>query len=83
MGDGICAPHPPRFRTYIASNALCQHALGTLGRLRVFVRIRIYRIGGIYRISLRPACAFAITENLGKTIADEGLPVERRALEES
>ena len=30
MGDAICAPHPPRFRTCIASNALCQHALETL-----------------------------------------------------
>ena len=27
-GDDICASHPPRFRTCIASNALCQHALG-------------------------------------------------------
>ena len=27
MGNAVCAPHPPRFRTCIASNALCQHAL--------------------------------------------------------
>ena len=45
--------------------------------MRVFVRIRIFRI------SLRLSCAFAITENPGKTIADERLQVERRALEES
>ena len=31
------------------------------GRLRLFVRIRIGGIGGIFRISLCPACAFAIT----------------------
>ena len=27
-------------------------------RLRVFVRIRIFRISGIFRISIRPACGF-------------------------
>ena len=27
LGDAVCSPHPPRFRTCTASNALCQHAL--------------------------------------------------------
>ena len=32
--------------------------MGNGGRPRVFVRIRIFRISGIFRISLRPACVF-------------------------
>ena len=38
--------------------------------MRVFVRIRICRIGEIYRIS------FAITANPAKAITDERLPVK-------
>ena len=33
-------------------------AAGCGAGLRVFVRIRIYGVGGIFRISIRPACAF-------------------------
>ena len=53
-----------------------------LAELRRLVRIRIYGIGGIFRISIRPACAFHITENLAKTNLGERLPIEY-ALDES
>ena len=33
---------------------------GARGRLRVFVRIRIFRIGGIFRISLSPKFRFSL-----------------------
>ena len=45
-------------------------------RPRVFVRIRIYGIGGIFRISFRLDYAFRITENHAKTNMDGRLPVE-------
>ena len=47
-----------------------------LAELRRLVRIRIYGIGGIFRISIRPACAFRITENLANPNWDECLPDE-------
>ena len=47
------------------------------GGLRVFVRIRIFRIGVIFRILVSPELPlFAIAENPAKTGADERLPVK-------
>ena len=40
--------------------------MGRGGRLRAFVRIRIFRIGWTYRISLSPACAFRAIRNPAK-----------------
>ena len=42
----------------------------------VFVRIRIYRIGWIFRISLSPNPRFRITENPANRNMDKRLPVE-------
>ena len=54
-------------------NRFIKHTLRVVG---VFVRIRIYWIGGIFRISLRPARLFAITENPAKTNTDKRFPIE-------
>ena len=43
---------------------------------RGFVRIRIYGIGGIFRISFRPDCAFRHNENPAKRNVDERLVCE-------
>ena len=45
--------------------------LRAIMRMRVFVRIRIYRICGIFRIAFRPARAFH--RNMGM---DKRLPIE-------
>ena len=51
--------------------------------MRVFVRIRIYGISGIYRISIRLAqlALFAITENPAKPNTDKRLPLEDAPVE--
>ena len=59
---------------------------GRLGRFAnpaVFVRIRIYGIGGIFRISFRADYAFRITQNHAKTGTGGRLPVEGARLVES
>ena len=43
------------------------------GIQRGFVRIRIYGIGGIFRISIRPAYASRHNRNLAKVNVDEAL----------
>ena len=55
-------------------------SMGRGGRTRVFVRIRIFRIRGIFRISLARLALFAITGNPAKMNMNERLPVkdERR-----
>ena len=56
--------------------------MGKLGEGRglrgVFVRIRIYRIGGIFRISLSPNPRFRIAENPAERNMDKRLPIEAR-----
>ena len=44
---------------------------GCGGRLRAIVRIRIFRIGGIFRISIRAACPFRHNRDSAKTNGDE------------
>ena len=51
------------------------------GRLRGFVRIRIFRISGIIRISLRPTYASRHNENPAKTIEDARLPTKDETVE--
>ena len=43
------------------------------------VRIRIYGIGGIFRIALRPTRAFAIIGNYAKRNMDKRLPASKDA----
>ena len=51
-----------------------QGMFGVGGQLRAFVRIRIYRISEIFRISFRQACVFAVTMNPANPNMDKRLP---------
>ena len=60
----------PRFRAALRAGRPRSQA-------RAFVRIRILRISGIFRISPRPTCLFSITANPAKTNTDERPPLEK------
>ena len=49
--------------------------------MRVFVRIRIFRIGGIYRISLVRLALFGITGNPAKPNTDKRLQIKDEPVE--
>ena len=54
---------------------------GCGGRLRAIVRIRIFRIGGVFRISIALLALLGITRNYDKTNRNERLPLEDKPAE--
>ena len=73
-------PVIPALYPVIPAKAGIQKAAGAVGMpasaVARFVRIRIFRIGGIFRISIRLDCAFRRNPKSAKTNTDERLPVE-------
>ena len=70
----------PALYPVIPAKAGIQKAAGAFGTpasaIARFVRIRIFRIGGIFRISIRLDCVFRRNLKSAKRIVDERLPVK-------